>query len=217
MAYEFNGTNQWMTTASAPATTLPITMACWFNSDSVTALQTLVHLVASTTLNNPYFGCFLRGDVAGDPLQMFVYQGSGTPAFDSSNTTSGYTANTWHHACAVFVSSTNRTVYLDGGSSASGSVNLSVTPNQLRIGRFVSSSNLPDYYMDGEIAEIGVWNTDLSAAEITSLAKGMRCSRVRPQNLEFYSPMVRDLTDYSGALAITNNNTATASIHPRVY
>lgn len=71
--------------------------------------------------------------------------------------------------------------------------------------------------MNGRIAEVGVWNVALSAQEIASLADGMTCDKVRPQNLVFYAPLVRDLIDYSGGLTITNNNTATVANHPRVY
>jgi hypothetical protein len=35
--------------------------------------------------------------------------------------------------------------------------------------------------MDGRIAEVGIWNAALTAAEIASLAKGMTCDKVRPQ------------------------------------
>jgi len=66
-------------------------------------------------------------------------------------------------------------------------------------------------------AEIGIWNAALTAAEIASLANGMTCDKVRPQNLVFYSPLIRDLIDQKGGLTITNNNGATVATHPRVY
>ena len=71
--------------------------------------------------------------------------------------------------------------------------------------------------MNGLIAEVGIWNAALTAAEIASLAKGMTCDKVRPQSLVFYAPLVRDLTDQKGGLAIANNNGATVANHPRVY
>ena len=72
-------------------------------------------------------------------------------------------------------------------------------------------------FFDGAIAEVGIWNDDLTAAEVASLAKGMTCDKIRPQSLVFYAPLVRDLIDQKGGLAITNNNAATVSNHPRVY
>jgi hypothetical protein len=72
-------------------------------------------------------------------------------------------------------------------------------------------------YLTGLIAEVGIWNAALTAAEIASLADGMTCDKVRPQSLVFYAPLVRDLIDVKGGLTITNNNTATVANHPRVY
>ena len=71
--------------------------------------------------------------------------------------------------------------------------------------------------MTGLIAEVGIWSAALTAAEIASLAKGMTCDQIRPQNLVFYAPLVRDLNDQKGGRVITNNNAATVANHPRVY
>jgi hypothetical protein len=71
--------------------------------------------------------------------------------------------------------------------------------------------------MDGKIAEVGIWNAALTAAEVASLAKGMTCDKVRPQSLVFYAPLVRELIDQKAARAITNNNAATVADHPRIY
>ena len=69
----------------------------------------------------------------------------------------------------------------------------------------------------GRIADAAIWNAALTAAEIASLAKGMTCDKIRPQNLVFYAPLVRDLNDQKGGLTITNNNAATVAAHTRVY
>jgi hypothetical protein len=212
MAYEFNGTNQWMTTASSPVASTTFTMACWFNSDSITTAQALIHLVRPGGIN-PYYGLWAVGSVSGDPVQFSAY-GAGISAAD---TTAGYTANTWTHACGVQSSARNRTVYINGGNSATSTANIPVIPTQIRIGRFVDGSNTPAFYLDGRIAEVGIWNADLTAAEVASLAKGITCDKIRPQNLVFYAPLVRDLNDQKGGLTITNNNGATVANHPRVY
>jgi hypothetical protein len=69
----------------------------------------------------------------------------------------------------------------------------------------------------GQIAEVGIWNVALTAAEIASLAKGMTCDKIRPQSLVYYAPLVRNLIDQKGDLTITNNNGATVANHTRVY
>lgn len=72
-------------------------------------------------------------------------------------------------------------------------------------------------YFPGDICDCAIWSTDLSDAEIASLAKGFKPTRIRPQSLVFYAPLIRNLQDTRGGLTITNNNTATVAVHPRVY
>jgi hypothetical protein len=211
MAYEFNGTDQRLRVGSAVVTTTPLTMACWFNPDNVTANMTLI------SINNEggggeRFAILPLGAIGGDPIQIDV------DGFGIARTTAAYSQNTWNHACGVFVSNVSRTVYLNGGNSSTSTENRTQSGN-LQATSIGSRHSGVSYglFMDGLIAEVGIWNTDLTAAEIASLAKGMTCDKVRPQSLVFYSPLTRDLIDYKGGLAITNNNTATVANHPRVY
>ena len=87
--------------------------------------------------------------------------------------------------------------------------------NELLIGarRFSGAVGL---YFDGSIAEAAIWNAALTDDEILSLAKGFTPDQIRPQNLVFYAPLIRELQDLRGGLTITNNNGATVSNHPRV-
>jgi hypothetical protein len=207
MAYNFNGSNQYLNTASTPVTAVPMTLACWFNSNSTAVNQRLVGVYADGTV---YCDLGIRGADAGDPVAIVANTGS--PQI--TGTTTGYSANTWHHACAVFSSATSRTVYIDGGSSATGTNNINPTNlSRIEIGRFTTNIQ----YMNGRISEVGIWNAALTAAEIASLAKGMTCDKVRPQSLVFYAPLIRDLIDAKSGLVITNNNGASVANHPRVY
>jgi hypothetical protein len=215
MAYEFNGTNQFLNTPTTQAVVsgMPLTMACWFYPNNITEQHTLVTLANQMSdAGGGYFGMWASGNVSGDPVRIATDGAGNTVAA----TTSGFSASQWNHACGVFSSSTSRTVYLNAANSATNTVsNSPVAPNQgMRIGRFV---NISSFYMNGRIAEVGIWNAALTAAEIASLAKGMTCDKVRPQSLVFYSPLVRDLIDQKGGLTITNNNAATVANHPRVY
>ena len=72
-------------------------------------------------------------------------------------------------------------------------------------------------FFNGLLAEVGIWNAALSPAEIASLAKGVTCDKIRPQNLVFYAPLIRDLLDQKGGKTITNNNGATVANHPCIY
>jgi len=211
MAYSLNGSNQRLTPASTPVAAAPLTMACWFRPSNVTHLGALITLTASANDQN-YFTIYFRGDLANDPVQILIGTAS---TFPSVSSTSGCSANTWHHACAVFTSATSRTVYLDGGNSATNTTSLTPSGiNQMNIGSFKTAAG---NWFNGQMAEVGIWNVALTDDEIASLADGMTCDKVRPQSLVFYGPLVRDLIDYKGGLTITNNNTATVANHPRVY
>ena len=189
-------------------------MACWFNLTSATASQTLLSIAHSS---GGFIGPRLlaEGAAVGDPIRADYTIGASTGI---ARTTSGYSANTWHHACGVYDSTASRTAYLDGGNSGTDTTSVigPMVVNTLTIaGRFNGGSI--GLFAIGLIAEVGIWNAALTAAEIASLAKGMTCDKIRPQSLVFYAPLVRNLQDVKGGLTITNNNAATVANHPRVY
>jgi hypothetical protein len=210
MAYDFNGTSQVLEITSAVVTATPLTMACWFNPDNATNNMALVSINNKASVGTR-FALFAMGGIAGDPVR------ADTNGSDNAETTSGFSVSTWQHAAGVWTSATSRTAYLNAANAATNTGN--TTPSGLNVttigGRY--SSNVIGAFLDARIAEVGIWNVALTAAEIASLAKGMTCDKVRPQSLVFYAPLVRELQDVRGGLTITNNNTATVANHPRVY
>jgi hypothetical protein len=214
MAYEFNGTNQSLEMTSAVVNAAPLTMACWFYPNNNTANMALVSISKKGDAAER-FALLALGAVAGDPIRADTSANGGAIG-GNAETTTGFSTS-WQHAAGVWASTTSRTAYLNGGSAATNTN--TVTPLNLdvsTIGARFSSSALGSF-MNGLIAEVGIWNAALTAAEIASLAKGMTCDKIRPQSLVFYAPLVRDLTDQKGGLTITNNNGATVANHPRVY
>jgi hypothetical protein len=203
MAYNFNGTNQYLTVASAPVAAAPLTIAAWFRKTS-TATKNGIFLRASANSANIfgfYFTTVLRG---------YVQDVAGSADFAA---TQSYSANTWTHACLVEASTTSRTIYQNAANSATNTTSrVPAGINAINIAAFGGASTF-----DGQFAEIGIWSAALTQPEVASLAAGMTCDKVRPQSLVFYGPLVRDLIDYKGGLTITNNNTATVANHPRVY
>jgi hypothetical protein len=210
MAYNFtSASSQYLSMTSSPVSGPPLTLACWFNASQTTTSDYLVSVSAAAT---NYFALAIFGANAGDPVGVFDYAGLG-PHF--AYTTAGYTANTWNHAAGVWTGLNNRTAYINGGNSSTNTStqnNITLTRSQIGANAVVATNR-----MNGLIAEVGIWNASLTAAEIASLAKGMTCDKIRPQSLVFYAPLVRDLIDQKGGLTITNNNGATVANHPRVY
>jgi hypothetical protein len=149
-------------------------------------------------------------------VQFLAANSAGTTGLQGINV-SPVSAGNWYHAAGVFTNSLSPQAFVNGivGSTTGGG---SITPtgiDQILIGA-ARTTSLTGYY-NGSIAEVGIWNAALTAAEIASLAKGMTCDKVRPQSLVFYAPLVRDLIDQKGGFAITNNNSATVANHPRIY
>jgi hypothetical protein len=208
MAYQFTAAStQRLSTASSPlgGNVYPYTLACWFYQ---TTLATGLMLTMNPASGNYVGIAILTG---GNVRALFSLAGA------EADTSTTATANTWNHACGVFSAANSRTAYLNAGGAVTDTENVSASNfNEVLIGARRLSGNLGTFYT-GIIAECGIWNAALTAAEVASLAKGMTCDKVRPQSLVFYAPLIRNLQDVRGGLAITNNNTATVANHPRVY
>lgn len=207
MARNFNGTSARIHISSAVVSATPYTMACWFRTTSMAHLGSLID-INSTMVGPHYAGLWFRGDVAGDPVDILIESGGSQY---TARSTTGCTSGQWHHACGVFSSSTSRTVYLDGGSSATNTNSVTPSVDRTEVGAWRSS-----LWFNGDIAEVGIWNIDLTAAEVASLAKGVSPALIRPQNHVAYLPLIRDTHEIVNATGFTDVNT-TAANHPRVY
>lgn len=208
MAVIFDGTDDSLSVVAAPVTAYPFTMACWFFANNITAAHALVR-IDSGAGGNHHWRINLEGSTAGDPVRF----GSQVAGVNSdANTTTGFSANTWQHACAVGRSATSRDVYLNGGSKGSNAT--SSTPAGLTVTRMgISAAGTVD--MAGRAADLAIWNTDLSDAEVALLAKGVSPLTMKPQNLVAYWPLVRaPFRDWVGGNHFTANNQATTTGHP---
>jgi hypothetical protein len=218
MAYQFTAASS--QNLSVPDTTsLDITgqlsLACWAKSSgSYANNRGLVSKYIGSTTQRSYVLYITASGFVG-----FALSTNGT--FQAANVITGSSAigTDWAHVAAVVTPSSRQEIFVNAASGAvkTSSVLASIHSGTapLQIGQ--QFSNDVDNSFDGLIAEVGIWNVALTAAEIASLAKGMTCDKVRPQSLVFYAPLVRDLIDAKGGLTITNNNTATVANHPRVY
>jgi hypothetical protein len=206
MAYEFNATNQYLEVATAVANR-PCTMAAWGYLDTTTGIRDIVSVSSKTTTSvlrlNVNFGQYRIAD-----------QGNVNAVANGAIVSAG----SWNHYAGVFASGSSRTPYTNGVAGAENTTSVAaITPTVTSIGAWFERTSNPIQFFDGQIAEVGIWNVALTAAEVASLAKGMTCDKVRPQSLVFYAPLVRDLIDAKGGRVITNNNGATVANHPRVY
>ena len=215
MAYDFTAaSSQALTVGSAPVSARPLTMACWFLPTNYNSRECLVFL--GNNSNSPAGALWqlsLRSSTDSPANVLVAGEFSGSAYQQAAAGTP--TNDVWSHGAAVFISDTERICYLNASATTNTTSNGTANANRLCIGAVGRDSRAE--FANSKIAEVGIWNAALTAAEIASLAKGMTCDKVRPQNLVFYAPLVRDLNDQKGGLTITNNGGATVAAHPRVY
>lgn len=201
----------------------PFVMACKFNTNDLAPAQTLISLVDKDVLNQSFY-MFLNPGL-GPAVQV----GCDTPAggfyaFASSS----YLLNTWHHACGLFVSATDRRAFFDGGSKGTNAQD--ATPANIDrtcIGVFGRSGPL-HYYMSGMIAEVAIWDlsaypgaTDSDKADyfeaniLPHLAAGEPPGDYTT-GLESYWPLRDDDLDYEDGFDLTPYNTPSFTTHPSV-
>ena len=93
------------------------------------------------------------------------------------------------------------------------------TPDRVCIGfsRTSGSDNIANY--EGYLAEVAIWNVTLTTDELSSLYTGTKANQIRPQNLKFYMPLVRNIYDATNSTtSITSGFTANPEVnHVRRY
>jgi hypothetical protein len=136
--------------------------------------------------------------------------------FQFAASTADWTVNAWHHIAGVWTATNSRAAFLNGGNKGTDIVDVTpVNLNVTSIGRVGDST--PVDYMDGRIAEVGIWDVALTDAEIAILAAGFSPLFIRPQNLVAYWPLIRDEDqDRVGGYGFTAYNTPTIGVHPPV-
>lgn len=217
MALTFaSASSQYLSHASALLTAVPLTAACWFNSDNDANEQNLFGIGDTGAANSDRFQMNIDGSAPGDPVTVITRAG-GSAAI--TTTTAAYSINTWHHACGVWAAVDSRTAYLDGGNSATNTT--SRTPAGLDVTYIgARASQTPSGYMRGRIAEMGVWNVVLDAAEIAALAKAVCPLLIRPDSLVMYCPMIGRYDpeiELIGGANFTLVNAPTNGDHCRVF
>ena len=218
MAFNFvAASSQYLGITTMPFTAYPFTIAALFNANDATQNQIIVGFGVGTG-TRPVVVLYSAGAVANDPVRLQVGNNDNTVNINV-DTSTGYTVNNWFAAGGVGANTSSTTASIDGvfGTTNTTTVTGSIAPNQMAIGWLWRNVAFTAPHFDGLIAEVAVWNVGLTEDETKSLAKGFKPTRVRPQSLVFYAPLVRDLQDLRGAVTITNNNTATVADHPRVY
>lgn len=182
MSRSFNGSSDYAEVGSSPVSGMPLTISAWFNAASLAAEGQIV----AVNLGLEADFCLLLRTTGN--IRARQAEASGTADSSSSGATVG--TGSWNHGAAVFSSTTSRTVYLNGtaGTTATNTIATS-TPTKVSIGTRYSAGTRIGFF-NGKIAEVGIWNVVLTAAEITMLSLGYSPLLIRPQNLVAYYPLI---------------------------
>ncbi len=197
-----DGNSEWIKDDSTGLTSYPVSVSCHFNLDTQASAHGLFLITDSATAND--WLALLYANDAGT-LQAYSKSGGTT---SNAVTSSGWSIDTWHVGSASWASTTSRAVYLDGGSKGTNTTSRTPTSqDRLAVGALADSS--VDDFVSGKVAEMGVWNVELTDAEHAMLGKFVSPLLVRPGSLVHYWDFVRGVyRDRVGGVTLVNGGNA---------
>lgn len=204
-----DGSTEYLEVDLSPVSGEPFTMAAWAYSDDATVDQTVMS-VADKDSGNVFHALRLMGSAAGDRINA---SSSILGTIYTATSSSGFSADTWHHVCGVWAANNDRRVYIDGGSKGTNSNEVNVAGlDRVAIG--YTCDKTPVYYLSGRVTMAGVWNVALTDAEVALLAAGWAPLFVRPESLVAFWPLTADDGDWLGTYDLTAFNTPSWAAGP---
>lgn len=205
MAYDFDGSGQYLTFTRSYSSVTAWSCAAWINLDAKAAYDGLL-----VSRSSGAQGLIISG-AAGDADLGYLWEASA----DEFNAASMLQpANGTWNLIGLAVSSTAATIYQ---ATRNGSVN-SWTNTKTHNGKSPSAWNLGrdsfgSRLIDGRIAEFAMWSATLTSDDFAQMARGFCPAFIKPASLNVYMPLVRDLVDVREGVAITNNGSAMVADH----
>lgn len=213
MSRSFNGSSDVLRHSADIVGAFPMTAACWFNSNNITANQTIFS-ICDNGVDNKYIRLVARGATGGDPLTS-QFAAAGSAVTDDAG---GYSANVWNHGVLTLDSTTIET-FLNGTGSGGTAISGRTWQGTFNVTTFGLLDKLaPVHYFDGEQAEAGMWSVVLTQSEIDSLAAGVSPSQIRPESLIEPWPLIgRNSPEIGlfGGFELTVTGAVQAA-HPRI-
>lgn len=185
--------NEGITVSASPISTLPAAFSCWFNRDALPGAMVLQCVTNASGSQRYMTGISAAGAVFAQQVGVTT-----DGAAITSTTTS---VDTWHHACGLLTSDSSRVAFLDGAGKITDSTSTGAsTITEANIGHLVEVNE-----MSGLMAEMTIWNdlgTQLTDAEVVSLARGSHPFSVRRDKIMSYLPGLRGfLYDFVAGIA----------------
>ena len=145
--------------------------SAWIKLDNVSGTKYIVCHGRGLAENNAVYGGIY---VEGTTAKFTLYKNS---AYKTVSGTSTLSADTWYHIVGTYDGENNDDkirIYINGSleatSSALGGDFLTGEPTIAHIGRNVNtSSGTRDFYFDGLIDEVAIWDTALTSTQVSEI------------------------------------------------
>ncbi len=202
-----DASTQYIEVDVAPISGAPLTFSVWAYPDASQSHSPL--FVGDKDVGSERAYLSLR--VTTDVLRYSFQGGGGNPTIETANAA---TLNAWNHCFGRSAASDDHEVILNGDLGNAGTSSFDVTVadwDRTTIGRLGDST--PNFAFSGRLAEVAIWDVALSDDEAVMLSLGFSPLFVRPQGLVLYAPLVRDIIDRVGGLALADTNGTTVADH----
>jgi len=213
MAYTFDkSSSQYLQGLISSFSYTTHTIAAWVRCADNTADNGAAVSVSSDSTATRYFSLYFYND------GLVYYQMEGATAY--TGVTKAYSSNTWHSVIGTQTSATSREIYVDGAKGTTGTTNsgtLDLSSAKFSIGQNYYGNTTPADLFEGDVANVGVWNVVLTAAQREALDQGISPYLVAPNSLFQYAELIRPLNQPSNNRLITATNGPTVSTHPTIY
>jgi len=192
MAYDFRPVNSAVYTDSPPVTSAPFTFSCWFKFLQWQNTNEVMSLGDKDSSGLEHWLLRFFGGSSGSPgderVEFRVSDLTTTVAYSPEITVD---FGEWTHLAVVETSAVNHRAFINGtGGTPSTSNKSPDNTDRFAIGNTIGLTQK----CYGAVAEVGVWNVALDAADIEQLSKGKRPSEF-PGGLVAYLKLGDDFWD----------------------
>lgn len=185
MSRYFSGTTTDYLTLSTPVdTAAPVTIAAWVYPTNFYSYGCPVAIGGNNLGNEHCFSLMRNGST---PIALC----QAGPSPQIATATASMSVNNWYHLAAVFTSSTSRAILLNGGNKGTNSGSMTPNPTYMyrtNIGTRANESWLHPWW--GYIAEVSIWNTAQSDANILDMASNYKSGLFYPDYLVLHARLV---------------------------
>jgi hypothetical protein len=162
-AMSFNGTDAYVDAGDFSLNASEGTVSAWIKSTNTSAFQMIIGKTTGGAGNDQLQ---FRTESTTEKVRVTLFYSGGATILDSTATVLD---GNWHHVAFTY-SSSGMNIYIDG--SASGSNTTNVTPLSTSTESFMIGArkiSAPNSFFNGEIDEVAVFNTVLSAEKIQQI------------------------------------------------